>query len=131
MELTLKTFNLSKYFKDASSTAIYGARGANGVVMITTKTGKNGLREIMFDASLGIATLPKKYDLLKPYEYAKALEEVKGVRDFTADQLEAYRNGSAGIDWQDEIMRQDILKTISLLFLTEMLILSIIFLVTS
>ena len=91
--------------KDASSTAIYGARGANGVVMITTKTGKNGVREIMFDASLGIATLPKKYDLLKPYEYAKALEEVKGIRDFTADQLEAYRNGSAGIDWQDEIFR--------------------------
>lgn len=91
--------------KDASSTAIYGARGSNGVVMVTTKTGKSGVKQIMFDASLGVSNIYKKYKTLNAYEYAMALKDVKGINDFSADELEAFRTGRAGINWQDEIFR--------------------------
>ena len=90
--------------KDASSTAIYGSRGSNGVVLITTKSGKAGVREIMFDASVGVSNLYKRYDIMNAYEYAQALREVKGT-EFSEDQIALYRNGMAGIDWQDEIFR--------------------------
>lgn len=99
--------------KDASSTAIYGSRGSNGVVLITTKKGKVGTREIMFDASAGISNVYKKYDLLGAYDYAHALREVKGT-DFTEEQLAAYKNGTAGIDWQDEIFRSGITQNYKL-----------------
>lgn len=91
--------------KDASSTAIYGSRGSNGVVLITTKTGKINQREITFDAQVGISNAYKKYDILSPYEYATALREIKFPNAFTDAEMEAYKNGTAGIDWQDEIFR--------------------------
>ncbi|MEN6589070.1 MAG: TonB-dependent receptor plug domain-containing protein, partial [Proteiniphilum sp.] len=55
--------------KDASATAIYGSRGANGVVIITTKSGKAGLGKIEIDADYGIATLPHKIDVQDANEY--------------------------------------------------------------
>lgn len=91
--------------KDASSTAIYGSRGSNGVVLITTKTGKVNQREITFDAQVGVSSAYKKYDILSPYEYATALREIKFPNAFTEQEMNAYKNGTAGIDWQDEIFR--------------------------
>lgn len=91
--------------KDASSTAIYGSRGSNGVVLITTKTGKINQREITFDAQVGVSSAYKKYDILSPYEYATALREIKFPNAFTEQEMEGYKNGTAGIDWQDEIFR--------------------------
>ncbi|KAA6308312.1 TonB-dependent receptor SusC, partial [termite gut metagenome] len=86
--------------KDASATAIYGSRGANGVVLITTKKGKEGRPQITFESNLGMAQMAKKYDLLSPYEYAQALTNIKSVAFSDAD-MNAYQNGSQGIDWQD------------------------------
>lgn len=91
--------------KDASSTAIYGSRGSNGVILITTKTGNANQRQITFDAQVGIASVYKKYDILSPYEYATAFREVKNPNAFTEDEMNGYKNGTAGIDWQDEIFR--------------------------
>lgn len=99
--------------KDASSTAIYGARGSNGVVLITTKNGKAGVRDIVFDASIGIANIYKRYDVLSPYEYAQALKEIKGS-DFSDQTMQAYKNGSAGINWQDEIFRAGVTQNYKL-----------------
>lgn len=59
--------------KDASSTAIYGSRGSNGVVLVTTKTGKAGASQITLDASFGVANVYERYDLLNTREYAQAL----------------------------------------------------------
>lgn len=90
--------------KDASSTAIYGSRGANGVVLVTTKTGVSGQRIISFDAQVGVANIYKKYDVLSPIEYADAwLHWNPGT--ITDERLNALRTGKAGIDWQDEIFR--------------------------
>lgn len=88
--------------KDASSTAIYGARGSNGVILITTKSGKAGANRITFDASVGISNVSKDYDLLGAYDYAQALKDVKGTI-FSAEEMEGYKNGTLGVDWQDQI----------------------------
>ena len=58
--------------KDASSTAIYGARGANGVVLITTKKGKKGAGSFEYGYSLGVSQITKKYDLLSASAFAAA-----------------------------------------------------------
>lgn len=57
--------------KDASSTAIYGAQGANGVIIVTTKGGKEGKVEIAMNASLGWKNITKQLNVLNPYEYAR------------------------------------------------------------
>jgi TonB-dependent starch-binding outer membrane protein SusC len=54
--------------KDASSTAIYGARGANGVVIITTKSGKTGRTTVSYNGSTGYRQIFKKLDVMSPYE---------------------------------------------------------------
>ncbi|MBR8725926.1 TonB-dependent receptor P3 [Bacteroides pyogenes] len=91
--------------KDASSTAIYGSRGSNGVILITTKTGHANQRVISFDASIGIADVYKKYDVLTPYEYATAYREIKDANAFSDAEMTGYKNGTMGINWQDEIFR--------------------------
>ena len=93
--------------KDASSTAIYGARGSNGVILITTKTGKKGSTQVSLDASLSVTGASKKMDLMDPYTYAQALKDVKGTI-FTQEEMDAYKNGTKGIDWQDEILQNAI-----------------------
>ena len=93
--------------KDASSTAIYGSRGANGVVLITTKTGKANSRQIMFDARIGVGTVAKRYDTLNPYEFA-TLYNTYRANTFSSDQLSAFQNGTAGTDWQDEIFQNGV-----------------------
>ena len=86
--------------KDASSTAIYGSRGANGVVLITTKTGKANVRQIMFDAQIGVGTVAKRYETLNPYEFA-TLYNTYRKETFSPEQLSAFQNGTAGTDWLD------------------------------
>ena len=65
--------------KDASSTAIYGSRGANGVVIITTKTGVQGQSSITFDASVGISNATRLPKMMGTKEYAQALVDYAGV----------------------------------------------------
>lgn len=91
--------------KDASSTAIYGSRGANGVILVTTRNGQEGRAKVTFDAQIGLATVRKDYDLLSPYEYALALNDIRGSQTISAEDLEAYRNGTKGINWVDLMTR--------------------------
>lgn len=83
--------------KDASATAIYGSRGANGVVLITTKGGEKGQKIIEYNASVSFARPSNRYDLLTADEYLEALPKY-GVDPNELD------NGSS-TDWQDEISR--------------------------
>ncbi|MDR1918760.1 MAG: TonB-dependent receptor [Tannerellaceae bacterium] len=99
--------------KDASATAIYGSRGANGVVLISTTRGSSERATVTFDAETGFATVPKKYDLLNAYEYATAYNELRG-QTFDAAALAAYKNGTKGLDWQDEIFRTGITQNYKL-----------------
>ena len=88
--------------KDASATAIYGSRGANGVVLITTKRGKSGTTTIDFESSYGVQTLRKKLDLLNAKEYMMFYNE-QAQNDgldpyFTQQEVNA---AGTGYDWQD------------------------------
>ena len=96
-------FQSMEVLKDASSTAIYGSRGSNGVILITTKGGSEGKASITFDASVGLSTVRKQYDLLNAYEYATALNDIRGSSTISAEDLEAYKNGTKGINWADLI----------------------------
>ncbi|SMG09540.1 iron complex outermembrane recepter protein [Marivirga sericea] len=84
--------------KDASATAIYGARGANGVILITTKSGKGLGKQITYNANVSISAPANRYDLLNREQY------LQGVEDFGGD-LTVLRFDNADTDWQDEIFR--------------------------
>lgn len=89
--------------KDASSTAIYGARGANGVVMVTTKKGIAGGTQVVVDASVGISNAYNIPKVMGTREYAQALVDYKGA---SAADLAPYLDGrNPGIDWMDELLR--------------------------
>ncbi|MCO5236825.1 MAG: TonB-dependent receptor [Chitinophagaceae bacterium] len=90
--------------KDASSTAIYGSRGANGVVLITTKKGKAGKNIIDFESSYSTQSLIRKLDLMNAREYA-TLYNIKAANDgvapyFTQNEID---NFGDGFDWQNFI----------------------------
>ncbi len=91
--------------KDASSTAIYGSRGANGVVLVTTKGGQEGSPGITFDAKVGLSSIRKNYNLLDAYDYALALNDIKGSETVSPADLQAYRDGTKGLDWIDLMTR--------------------------
>jgi len=84
--------------KDASSAAIYGARGANGVVLITTRKGKAGQRTLNISANTSISSPLKRYDLLSAAEYPAALQGA-GVA------ITPTNSASANTNWQDQIFQ--------------------------
>ena len=92
--------------KDASSTAIYGARGANGVVMVQTKSGKVGATQVTFDASLGFSNAYHVPEAMGTQEYANALVQYQGA---DSDALADYISGkNPGIDWMDQLLHTGI-----------------------
>lgn len=99
--------------KDASSTAIYGARGANGVVIITTKAGRPGKTQISVNTSMGFKKVPKFLEVLTPYEYvAWQWERNRWTADSTSfmnrynvktwQDVQNYKN-TPFVNWQDEV----------------------------
>jgi TonB-linked SusC/RagA family outer membrane protein len=93
--------------KDASATAIYGSRGANGVVLITTKKGKAGKVKVDYDGYYGVQSIRKKLTLMNATEYANFYNE-QAANDkvsprFTQDQINGFGNGT---NWQEAIFRQ-------------------------
>ncbi len=101
--------------KDASSTAIYGSRGANGVVLITTKRGKAGKNVVEFESSYSSQSLIKKIDLMNATDYA-TLYNIKAVNDGVAPYFtESEINGfGSGFDWQNFIYQTAPIVTTSL-----------------
>jgi TonB-dependent SusC/RagA subfamily outer membrane receptor len=94
--------------KDASATAIYGAAGANGVIMITTKHGKEGATHISFSAEYGVQTLSRTLDVGNADQYALNLRTARandagGVNNQIFSS--AYDGKRKNIDWQKEMTR--------------------------
>ncbi len=102
--------------KDASATAIYGARGANGVIVINTKRGKEGKPTVNFSASFSMSHIANKIDLMDGYEFVRLQDELVSPTSMESSYysyseelgrnltLDDYRN-IPGIDWQDELYR--------------------------
>lgn len=93
--------------KDASATAIYGSRGANGVVLITTKKGKAGKTQVNFETSYGTQSLIKKLDLMNAKEYAIFYNEYNTNSGRPAYFSQAEVDGfGEGFDWQDFVFQK-------------------------
>ncbi len=96
--------------KDASSTAIYGSRGANGVILVTTKRGKVGKTQFSISSNTGVSNITKQWDLMDAYEFAVAYNDIAGSGTFDDGELQAYKNGTAGVDWVDLMTKTGILQ---------------------
>jgi TonB-linked SusC/RagA family outer membrane protein len=108
--------------KDAAATAIYGARGANGVIVITTKGGRTGKLKVNYNGFVGVRELASKLKVLDPYDFViyqsersrgNATDSINFTRNFgtTWDTLQVYKSVPA-VDWQDETFgRTGILTT--------------------
>lgn len=103
--------------KDASAGAIYGARAANGVILITTKRGTSGKPQFSYNGRVGMQQPTRFPDLMNAYEYAKTNNEGRinmgqspddpafGSMFFTDEQLASYKSGAVGTDWYKETMK--------------------------
>lgn len=96
--------------KDASATAIYGSRGANGVVLITTKSGQSGKGVLEYGYTLGISTLANKYDVLDSRTFVAEWQKLNPGSD-PADV-----NFGSSTNWQDEITRTGLTHSHNLSF---------------
>lgn len=96
--------------KDASATAIYGARGANGVIVINTKRGNEGKPTVNFSASFSLNKIANKADLMDSYEFVRLQSELISEETMNKSYfsegltLDDYRH-IPGIDWQDQLYR--------------------------
>ena len=96
--------------KDASAAAIYGARGANGVILVTTKKGRAGAPQFNLSASTAIASPLKRFNLLKPDVF------LSGVKAAGGDPAAAGVNGGSSTDWQDVIYRTSVSQVYNMSF---------------
>ena len=105
--------------KDASSTAIYGSRAANGVILIQTKRGNIGKPVINFASSYGMQDIPKAMELMSPYEFIKYQQELNPTSATTTaffaggKTLENYRDVE-GVNFQDYVLRQGVMQNYNL-----------------
>ena len=94
--------------KDAAASAIYGARGGNGVVLITTRRSKDGQWSVNYDFSYGIQNIARKIDVLNAREYAIIQNEAAANSGatllFTDEQIASFRQGT---DWQEAILNRN------------------------
>lgn len=100
--------------KDAAATAIYGAKGANGVILITTKKGTDGPMKVNFGAQYGLSKAKRLPEFVDSYTYAslynEALANYGEAPLYTNEQLSKYKNGSdpysyPNVNWYDEVLR--------------------------
>jgi TonB-dependent starch-binding outer membrane protein SusC len=101
--------------KDASGTAIYGSRGANGVVLITTKKGKSGQTKIDYDGSYGVQNVARTIEMMNATEYA----EYQNARARSLNQPDIYPNPASlgeGTNWLNETTRSGAIMNHNLSF---------------
>jgi len=94
--------------KDAASSSIYGARAANGVILITTKKGQTGDMRVSFDSYYGVQNVTKRLDMLDAQEYLMIQNEQRvnmGWTGFFDDEL--INTIGKGTDWQDYLFNED------------------------
>ncbi|MFV0378512.1 MAG: TonB-dependent receptor [Mangrovibacterium sp.] len=103
--------------KDASATAIYGARGANGVILVTTKKGSTGGMRVSYSGYAGVQTPKDMIEVLNADDYMRILNEIldtPGSNVSDSERVTEIQNG--GTDWQNELLRNAIIQSHSLSF---------------
>ncbi len=95
--------------KDASTTAIYGSAAANGVVVITTKTGRTGNVQVSYDGSVGMASFTKRYDMLNASQYVDLVADIQHASGLElTDKLKSDYAQVTRTNWQEEIFRNSL-----------------------
>jgi len=97
--------------KDASATAIYGANGSNGVIIITTKRGKSGKPQVNFNSFVGINMAPKQYDVMNADQYSTFYTAIRGTKpEYEQAFREKYygEGWQQGTNWQDQMFKNGV-----------------------
>ncbi|MBE9585908.1 TonB-dependent receptor [Mucilaginibacter sp. JRF] len=106
--------------KDAASTAIYGARGANGVVLVTTKSGNKHKSNLSVHSYGGMQTVINRFDLMNGYQNALRINDIAtqqgNTPPYTATRLDSLQQGILGTDWQDQLFRTGYVQNHNLSF---------------
>lgn len=116
-ELNPADIESMEVLKDASATAIYGARASNGVILITTKRGKSGDGRIDFNSYIGVSKVTDSYDMMNAQEY---VDFYNAVIDNTQEIDPGFSRrtdidiSEFDTDWQDELFREAIVKSYNL-----------------
>ena len=97
--------------KDASTTALYGSKAFNGVIMVTTKKGKKGPGQLSFSTYAGFQTITKRYDVLNTQQYLQYAKDLGS--DLTARAAEF---GNTNTNWQDQIFQSGVMQDYNLSF---------------
>lgn len=97
--------------KDASTTALYGSKAFNGVIMVTTKKGKKGPGQLNFSTYIGSQTITKRYDVLNTQQYLQYAKDLGS--DLTARAAEF---GNRNTNWQDQIFQSGLMQDYNLSF---------------
>jgi len=99
--------------KDAAA-AVYGFKGSNGVLLVTTKKGSNSKTKVEYNGYYGIQQVTRYPRMMNAYEYASLYNEAiynsnpyTGVPAYSQEQLDSYKNGAQGTDWWDSLVRNN------------------------
>ncbi|QRR00662.1 SusC/RagA family TonB-linked outer membrane protein [Dyadobacter sandarakinus] len=90
--------------KDASAAAIYGSRAANGVIIITTKKGKEGALKVDASARFGLSSIPKRWDMMNAAEYVATNTRAYQAAGYALQPGVAGYNGTVNTNWADELL---------------------------
>lgn len=108
-DLTPADIDNISVLKDASSAAIYGSRAANGVILVTTKRGKEGKARVVYNGSIGMSQATEIPEMAHSYEYAEYYNMAIGSETYTQDMIAKYRNGSDPDNYADEMYLEDLI----------------------
>ncbi|WP_373732526.1 TonB-dependent receptor [Bacteroides heparinolyticus] len=108
-DLTPADIDNISVLKDASSAAIYGSRAANGVILVTTKKGKEGKAHITYNGSVGMSQATELPELAHSYEYAEFYNMATQTNSYTPEMIQKYRDGADPDNYADERYLEDLL----------------------
>ena len=96
--------------KDASSAAIYGAKAANGVILITTITGESAKVKINYNAYGGFVTTTTLPEMVNSWDYALAYNEASGLQLYSAEDIEKFKNGSDPVNFPNTRFMNEVIR---------------------
>lgn len=108
-DLTPAEIDNISILKDASSAAIYGSRAANGVILVTTKQGKEGKTHVVYNGSVGMSQATELPEMAHSYEYAEFYNMAVGKETYTPEMIQKYRDGSDPDNYADEMYLDELL----------------------
>lgn len=110
-DLTPAEIESVSVLKDAASSAIYGSRAANGVILVTTKNGREGKTRVTYNGTVGYSSADDLPKLAHSYEYAEFYNLAIGKETYTPEIIQKFRDGSDPDNYADEMYLEDLLGT--------------------